>query len=78
MKETAYEGDRMMFSERGKFATFGRESYRQGLAMVASAGDEAIYRARAAGPSHLDRRRGSAARLGLELGTSVQASQQSS
>jgi ketosteroid isomerase-like protein len=63
VKATAYEAENMMFSECGKFATFGSESYRQGLAMtfkrepawrlsliddgvtVASAGDEAIYRA---------------------------------
>ncbi len=34
VKATAYEADDMMFSECGKFATFGKASYRQGLAMT--------------------------------------------
>ena len=33
-KATAYEARDMMFSECGRFATFGRESYRQGLSMT--------------------------------------------
>lgn len=34
VKATAYESDDMMFSECGRFATFGRESYRRGLSMT--------------------------------------------
>jgi len=34
VKATAYEANDMMFTECGQFATFGRASYRQGLAMT--------------------------------------------
>lgn len=34
VKATAYEAEDMMFTECGKFATFGRASYRQGLSMT--------------------------------------------